>query len=87
MDREASEPDVPAGQRHFIFKTLEAAGEIANPFEGLGCIFDGEGALGGLVLCVVFAVAFVAIAVLLACIWSGVQEVFSSGGPQGLGLK
>ena len=87
MYTEASEPDVSAGEEHFIFKTLEAAGEVANPIESLGCVFDGEGAWGGLVPCLLFAIAFVAVAVFLSGIWSGVQEVFFSGGPQGLGLK
>jgi hypothetical protein len=87
VNPEASEPDVSSGKEDFIFKTLEAAGEVANPFKSLDCVFDGEGAGGGLVFCVLFLIGFVAIAFLLAGIWSGIQEAFFSGGPQGLGLK
>jgi hypothetical protein len=87
VNREASEPNVSSGTEDFIFKTLEAAGDVANPFEALDWVFDGEGAWGGLVFCLLFLIGFVAISFLLAGIWSGVQEAFFSGGPQGLGLK
>jgi hypothetical protein len=87
VDPEASEPNVSSGKEDFIFRTLEAAGDVANPFEALGCLFEGESIWASLVFYLLFAIGFFVIAVLLSGIWSVVQEAFFSGGPQGLGLK
>jgi hypothetical protein len=76
------------GKKNFFLGILENVFEMADPFEAVGIIFEGEGGLAALAAVAVFAVACVVIGFFLVGLWSVVQEALSSGGPpQGLGLR
>ena len=58
--------------------------ELCNPFEALESILEQPGV--GLALVALFAIVILA-ALILSGLWSVVQETFSGGPPQGLGLR